>query len=199
MPDKPEYSASEPTLDTEQRGGDLVSGIGWYTVVTMDGVDLTDDELRIAAEAVLRLRHPEPTRPADLADELAEALRKRLGRVHVWGPYSAPGEERRDWVIWLRATLARHDARKAESGWRPIKSAPKDGTEVLALLPDGTRTIAAWMTPTEMHGTGALGPDPWDEPYDDSPRWWEHFGAEMEVEPTHWQPLPPPPEPDHAD
>jgi hypothetical protein len=55
------------------------------------------------------------------------------------------------------------------AGWRPIESAPKDGTRVL--LWDGRRQHVDWWN----HG------------------WWNTS------RPTHWQPLPPPPEPDHAE
>ena len=66
-------------------------------------------------------------------------------------------------------------------GWRPIESAPRDGTAILGWA-DGSFAVVHWVDwgrgdgDWQLTETGSFA--------DDGP-WW----------PTHWQPLPPPPEP----
>lgn len=62
--------------------------------------------------------------------------------------------------------------------WQPIETAPKDGTEVLVFGPrqDGTYLAAYQYDDWWVAG-------PWDE------RW-----TELLSPPTHWMPLPAPPE-----
>ena len=65
--------------------------------------------------------------------------------------------------------------------WQPIETAPRDGTEML--LWDGTnlgvgfRTDTAWGLVFELHN--------WE---------WGHEISFKTVYPTHWMPLPEPPE-----
>jgi hypothetical protein len=100
--------------------------------------------------------------------------------------------------------LYEHPAAKASTaamGWRPIATAPKDGTAVL--LAQGERVTAGhweperWPTGAEYHGstgeyigefeTGACI-DAW---------WYSEDGGFSEDEPpTHWMPLPPAPQGD---
>ena len=66
------------------------------------------------------------------------------------------------------------------SGWRPISEAPTDGTPIWAYQPNGTphgAQYVAWM----------------DDHIDCGPCWFDE--QDSEPEPTHWRPLPPPPEP----
>jgi hypothetical protein len=62
--------------------------------------------------------------------------------------------------------------------WRPIETAPKDGTWVVCVEDDGTKHVAqfnkTWVT----------------EEYD----YTSYF-----IDPTHWMPLPPPPQADNAE
>jgi hypothetical protein len=74
----------------------------------------------------------------------------------------------------LQTNGERHcaDPQEGRSGWRPIDSAPRDGTRVM------------------MWGAG------WDAPQTHT--WWNEANAEIELRhwhdpPTHWMPLPPPP------
>lgn len=62
------------------------------------------------------------------------------------------------------------------SGWKPIESAPKDGTQILLYAP-------AWRAPN----TGwTFGSDDWQAcPY--------HHAGDPRWKPTHWMPLPDPP------
>lgn len=66
------------------------------------------------------------------------------------------------------------------SDWRPIETAPKDGTRLLGYYPQNEDYIRVgviqWMKPRgyDYHWT-------WD-------------GSWMPDDPTHWQPLPEPPQ-----
>lgn len=63
------------------------------------------------------------------------------------------------------------------SEWRPIETAPRDGTEVLG----------CWDAPTpEYKARGVLI---WDEHYGN----WISIPGHWRKEPTHWRPLPAPP------
>jgi hypothetical protein len=57
----------------------------------------------------------------------------------------------------------------AANGWQPIETAPRDGTHILIRPCDGTYNVARWI------GFWASVPGAWTR------------------QPTHWQPLPPPP------
>jgi hypothetical protein len=71
----------------------------------------------------------------------------------------------------LVADEKRHEARNAESPWRPIATAPKDGTAILGWW-GGECMIVDWCVVVE--------------------RWsLTHDGEDMfSPEPTHWMPLP---------
>lgn len=95
---------------------------------------------------------------------------------------------------------------KAE--WQPIETAPKDGTRILAILHreacedmDGVHWPAfseireIWWRPHVQFGMQL----PWHagDPFDSHDGLCDcHFG---EAVPTHWMPLPSPPEPHHAE
>lgn len=76
-------------------------------------------------------------------------------------------------------------------GWRPIETAPKDGTEFIAFRPDQGVFIARWAAMEEVVPRDQNG-DPIED-YDDSfADWWhDSWGwLERELAPTHWQPKP---------
>lgn len=56
--------------------------------------------------------------------------------------------------------------------WRPIETAPKDGTEILVWLSWGDYEITLW----------------------ENDRWTWEDRLSSQPEPTHWMPLPPPPD-----
>ena len=64
------------------------------------------------------------------------------------------------------------------NGWRPIETAPKDGTKVL-LWNNGGMDIYWWH----------------ENKYDDIPNWISETGW-TPATPNHWQPLPKPPQED---
>lgn len=71
-------------------------------------------------------------------------------------------------------------------GWQPIETAPKDGTAMLAYLPDSVDPLMV-VEVREFEG------DP------DGPGWYitgTESEAEIDCAPTHWMPLPAPPAPD---
>jgi hypothetical protein len=81
---------------------------------------------------------------------------------------------------FLRMTPTAWNTRKSDDGWRTMESAPKDGSEVLAWAREaagGRCTTVEW---SRSRGS-------WIECYD-LDGWMEGYG------PTHWRPLPSPPE-----
>lgn len=96
----------------------------------------------------------------------------------------------------LKHTATCPHLRCAESGWRDIESAPKDGTPILAFRnvvrwqPKAPTFMAviAWMA-NKMHPQGSWSIADWNHGgYDYGPSWTFH-------DPTHWMPLPDAPTP----
>lgn len=81
------------------------------------------------------------------------------------------------------------------SAWQPIETAPRDGREILGTDGHVTRVCYPKLFPRPI-GEGG-GPDCASQPGDR----WEYFrddehapGHSWSIEPTHWMPLPAPPE-----
>ena len=102
-----------------------------------------------------------------------------------------------------RATGAAPPTAQAE-GWRPISTAPKDGTHILLHAPacehegapvQARTTYGHWCAPSDtprIKYQDGFAPEPeWE---DFEPFWasWDG-GFTEEHPPTHWMPLPPPP------
>lgn len=84
-------------------------------------------------------------------------------------------------VEYVRADIA--DTQRGAGGWKPIETAPKDGTHIMAFWPDvwgmdATQT-QTWFGPFEAGGLSG----------------WQtaHEYADGHSTPTHWRPLPEPP------
>lgn len=63
-------------------------------------------------------------------------------------------------------------------GWLPIASAPKDGRDILGFR-DGTARVVRWDD-SEYSGEGGC--------------WRANIHSFVKLDPTHWQPIPEPPE-----
>lgn len=81
--------------------------------------------------------------------------------------------------------------------WQPIETAPKDGTHIL-VHDDIGYSVAAWED--RQNGPGASGvvqPPGWRAcakgTMVDDEGWDTGHGYKLELEPTHWMPLPAPP------
>lgn len=62
--------------------------------------------------------------------------------------------------------------------WQPIETAPKDGTQILGYTVWPALTAVRWAQESFYYGR---------------PGWEDEF-SNVEWQPTHWMPLPPPPE-----
>ena len=69
--------------------------------------------------------------------------------------------------------------------WQPIKTAPRDGTPVLIWSPDASAHGISLAQFIEFEG------DPDDGGWQD---FWSDTSVIIDAEPTHWMPLPEPPE-----
>lgn len=72
--------------------------------------------------------------------------------------------------------------------WQPIETAPKDGTELL--LWNGEHIIGWWETGREFRGSDHF--NDWSFGYETVSGY--DAGFKRVNKPTHWQPLPEPPE-----
>ena len=82
--------------------------------------------------------------------------------------------------------FAQHSVEKA-NGWRPIADAPKDGSTILIYSPNASRAVreVSWSIPYEGATDGW-----WATPHGPQGRGY----TILPESPTHWKPLPPPPE-----
>lgn len=74
------------------------------------------------------------------------------------------------------------------SKWQPIETAPRDGTEVLACIVGFAPSLVRWLS---HNGKSMWSVDP--ETFMDEDHFHEYFMG-TSYDPTHWQPLPPPPQ-----
>lgn len=185
---------------------------GLPRVMTVDDrVSVTDPSLLAALLAAAREESRPDARPSHVGrEEVARVIASALGD-HFDHAFANKAE-------WNRASgenggryrdinepmqddyLAAADAILAlfspVDGWKPIETAPKDGTEVLAFRPDQGVFIARWAWMEEVVPRDQNG-DPIED-YDDSfADWWHDAWGwlERELAPTHWQPLPAAPPP----
>jgi hypothetical protein len=93
----------------------------------------------------------------------------------------------RDWLgnedNWSQDLLAALDAVDPARVWRPIDEAPTDGTWVLVWVPTPP---PGWLH-ADPYVTTAFNDEDWGEGH-----WWDL--EENRIDPTHFLPLPEPPE-----
>lgn len=142
-----------------------VSADGKFTLVSRDDPPALDNLRQEVREAWQRIVADEQ-RPEDFECIQAELLRL-AGSLTARQTIDAISRAER-----AEAELA---ALKARIQWRPLSTAPTDGTCILVSDADGDVRQAKW----------------------DKPGWWcgyDCYGNDAFVErPTHWMPLPPPP------
>lgn len=79
------------------------------------------------------------------------------------------------------------------AAWRPIATAPKDGTEIIGYRADHGVFTLRWADADEFAAHSAGG-DPLGRCEEFSYWWHDRWGwLEGELQPTHWMPLPAPP------
>lgn len=114
---------------------------------------------------------------------------------------------------WGYLQFARHVEQLAND-WRPIETAPKDGTPVLGwclhdadpyFLGDGSALTTygahnecspqphAKDGPNVIQWGGGFDDSTWEEPGSSLPDWWFLYGSDFEItaNPTLWKPIPP--------
>ena len=134
------------------------------------------------AKALIKDRN---TRPASAGvREVLRNLVSKLHKVHqhpqykaVWtlhqiynGQYTGPNYEEEFKAANL--ALSDHGVQKSAGSWRPIESAPRDGTGILVKLPD-----------SDMPHTAKFWRGSWTVA-------WDHSELKGWDAPTHWMPLP---------
>lgn len=125
-------------------------------------------------------------------------MRERVNanRIMTYGPAAGENGSR---ILFSDVEGLEHYAETPEQidamlgvtdGWRPIETAPKDGTWIMTVVghfdncvPDVVRWDADWRVWCDENGAGQLsaaGEDPQEGP---------PYG-EFQYDPTHWMPLP---------
>ena len=134
-------------------------------------------------------KHSDLSVASDGADEITalraenENLRAALEKLSCKCPSNCDWEKHGDICpSWVARAALTQPAQPAPSAWRPIKTAPLDQT-----------TFIAW----NGHWRGVARFYPPSHP--DDPMWVDETTEYIEPPPTHWLPLPPPPEKDMKD
>lgn len=109
-----------------------------------------------------------------------------------WGA-SWVGDE--EWEAFLRDIEAREKEIRREEGaqtWRPIETAPDDGTSILALVRGAERPVVAWYEkfPRELNYAPRLQWRFLDAEEFESDEAWEENWRESRYEPDFWLPIP---------
>lgn len=149
----------------------LGAGITGYQPEAYAVMDAVCAEL-VRARARIAALEAEASEGERLRAALVEA-REALDQSYNVTTYPGDGTSKQDAAI--RAIDAALILAPARERWHPIETAPRDGTRFLAL--EGRRHFDCWW-----HWFGA------DQVYN-----WQDE-ADSEPDPTHWMPLPPPPQ-----
>ena len=138
--------------------------------------------------------------PTDAVIAAARALLEKSVEWQQAFPDSAVPDPVDHAAATLRAALAAYDA--APDGWLPIESAPRDGRKLLMIEGDRIQVCYPKLFPRPIDDENRhLKPSDWPSKPGDL---WEYFrddewakGHTWAMRPTHWRPLPPPPETPH--
>jgi hypothetical protein len=136
------------------------------------------------------MTHPTPndamTDIERLADEYADA-------VVDWSMNGHPADKARAALLAAIGKLV--SSTQPAMAWQPIETAPKDGR---ALLLGHFNSHGKWRTVRGEWCSEAAIAEGWEDP--EAPEGWYETSVESDdvpncwwTEPTHWQPLPPPP------
>jgi hypothetical protein len=127
----------------------------------------------------------------ELADEMAEAKSSfDLCQAEIWRSPIYRHRMEREYESTKARLLAHLEG--AEQKWRPIETAPKDGTAVLVMLNvwPGCRNGVA----EECNGHNTYVAEWWSGERDGAGAWMCYMDScldpECPIEPTHWMPLP---------
>jgi hypothetical protein len=154
------------------RGAEFVNVGGHYEQGPTVSIELPDEVL-----AELRSRPP-LTNEGELVEVVGDLRSARINLIASKG-VTALG--------YLDSAIAALEAASlVTKGWEPIETAPKDGTDILAVIVGNHPQTGDPFIP-EVVG--------WDA---DSAQWWNcmwcnYCDARAAYEPTHWRPLPDPP------
>lgn len=124
----------------------------------------------------------DPTREA--YEAWAEEYGHNIARARANGHYYQQDECNDSWAAWQAALATQPQAPQgAVTGWRPISSAPKDGSTAIIGGADCGTGEGFWSDGKECYGhRGGAG---W---------FWEGDRSRLLIasnaHPTHWQPLP---------
>lgn len=121
------------------------------------------------------------------------------GVTHTDGSQFLPHMGRHDLLHALAEAEARgaEEARRKDAEWKPIETAPRDGTAFQARIPShGDDNIIMWDCSIEhkdgdgwgtwMFASDQEPPDCWSDGW----CWTENADGDQSVLPTHWKPLP---------
>lgn len=168
----------------------------------------------LTAAAAVREGEGAPAENPDMEERLFEAeaiIKERDDRLalvdKIADMIGLPEDQELDitvFQLWFSSAMlsAAPVPPEGEGGWLPIKSAPKDGTEVLLFAPATTYqgkpvleriTMGHWTTDEECQRViGDCGGECRCLEYDyDEPFWLSWDGGFLaELPPTHWRPLP---------
>jgi hypothetical protein len=142
----------------------------------------------------------------DVAARFSDEVVERMARAHyiAYAPSDDARQARenfwdnvldhkRPWVEIMRAALAASPAPPAGDGWEPIETAPKDGSRILvfdemAADNESPVVMVAWLNDAERHNRKRFA---WCVPGS----WQDEQGGHCTADrPTHWRPLPAPPQ-----
>lgn len=113
-----------------------------------------------------------------ILEEVAAHLDEHAARIH---PSDRTHHHIRDLASIVRAAIP---------AWQPIETAPKDGTKVLLADKNGYISTARWTEECERGGVDSSRDPGWKAYAIDD----DSFYSCEYINPTHWMPLPAPPE-----